>query len=142
MADRKAYKKAYYLAHKAEIKAYHKAYRVANAAKIKAKHKAYRRNNPEKLRIRCRKFRALKRGNNHEQYTDADIFGRDGWICGICGRKINKRLKRPNPLSKSIDHIIPTSKGGADAPINLQAAHLRCNKIKSAQSVGQLRLIG
>ena len=30
----------------------------------------------------------------------------------------------------TIDHIIPQSKGGTDAPENLQLAHARCNKIK------------
>jgi 5-methylcytosine-specific restriction endonuclease McrA len=30
----------------------------------------------------------------------------------------------------TFDHIIPRSKGGSDAPENLQLAHARCNKVK------------
>ena len=33
----------------------------------------------------------------------------------------------------TVDHIIPRSKGGSDAPENLQLAHARCNKIKGNQ---------
>lgn len=134
--------KLYRLAHKKEINTLSKAYRLANKKKIAELKKAYQRKYPEKQRNISRKYRALKRGSNHETYTEAYIFERDGWICQFCGRKINKRLKWPNPLSKSIDHIIPLSKGGDDSPINVQAAHLRCNIMKQAQSGGQLRLIG
>lgn len=156
-AERKTYNRAYYLAHKKEIVARSKAYRFAHKKEIieykrayRLGHKkertdgqrTYRRKYPEKSRGLCRKYRALKRGSNHEPYTEAYIYERDGWLCGICGQKIKKRLKYPNPLSKSIDHIIPLIKGGSDSPINVQAAHLRCNMIKSAQSGGQLRLIG
>lgn len=130
--------KAWRLANKEKKTAYDKAYRLANKKKIVA----YRKANGDKRNARNRKYEALKVGNNHEPYKDMEIFERDGWICGICGLKIDKRLKRPNLLSKSIDHIIPLSKGGADAPINLQAAHLICNIGKHTKPGGQLRLIG
>lgn len=141
----KAYQKAYRETHKVERASrpiYTEEYRLAKLNRIKACKRAYCLANKDKEAVRSRKRRALKLGNNHEPYTDKYIFERDGWICGICGQKINKRLKYPNPRSKSIDHIVPLSKGGADAPINLQAAHLRCNVGKSAKSGGQLRLIG
>lgn len=136
--NRKDYQRAYYFAHKKETNARSKAYQLAHAEEIKE----YRREHPEKSRGYERKKRALKRGSNHEPYTGNYIFERDGWICQICGRRINKRLKHPNPLSKSIDHIVPISKGGADAPSNVQAAHLRCNLGKNATNKGQLRLFG
>lgn len=134
--------KLYRLAHKKEINALSKAYRLANKKKIAKLKKEYQLKYPEKQRNISRKYRALKRGSNYEPYTDNYVFERDGWICQICGRKINKRLNWPNPLSKSIDHIIPLSKGGNDSPINVQAAHLRCNLSKNATNGGQLRLIG
>ena len=133
--------KTYYLAHKEEIAEYDREHYLANAKELTKQQRAYRRKNLEKYRFYSRKRRALKLGNSHKPYTDIYVFERDNWICGICGRRINKRLKHPNPLSKSIDHIIPISKGGADAPINLQATHLRCNQLKNAGNGGQLRLI-
>ena len=152
LAYQKAYRishkdkfKAFYLTNKDKIKAknriYGKAYYFANKEARLNYDKKYRQEYPEKGRIKTRKREALKLGNNHEPYTDISIFERDSWICGCCGLKIDKRLKWPNLLSKSIDHIVPISKGGADAPINLQATHLLCNISKHAGSGGQLRLL-
>lgn len=55
-------------------------------------------------------------------------------VCGICGKPVDMTLKFPHPLSKSIDHIIPVSKGGHPSDIqNLQLAHLCCNRDKSSK---------
>lgn len=57
-------------------------------------------------------------------------------ICALCGKPVNKRLKFPNPLSPSIDHIIPIAKGGHPADIeNLQLTHLKCNQHKATKLV-------
>ncbi len=139
---RKARQRAYSVTHAEKIKKYYKVYRLANAKKIKNRQRAYVHRNLEKYLAGNRKRKALKLNNHHEPYTDTYIFKRDGWVCGVCGQKINKQLKWPHPRSKTIDHIIALSKGGADAPANLQAAHLRCNMRKSANGGGQLRLMG
>lgn len=53
-------------------------------------------------------------------------------VCGICGRTVDKSLKYPHPLSATIDHIIPVSRGGHPSGIdNLQLAHFTCNRQKS-----------
>lgn len=142
----KIYKKGYYLANKREKLNYAKKYQREYPEKARKHMKTYRFAHPERVaeraKITSRKRKALKLGVGYKPYTDTYIFERDGWICQICGRKINKKLKWPNPLSKSIDHIIPFIRGGSDSPINVQAAHLRCNLSKNAGSGGQLRLIG
>ena len=57
-------------------------------------------------------------------------------ICGICGRPVDFSLKYPHPLSPTIDHIIPVSKGGHPSDIdNLQLAHRCCNRQKSDKLV-------
>lgn len=139
---KKTYYKIYYQVRSKKIKAQSKIYHCANREKDKITNKAYYQNHPEKAMLKCRKRKALKLGVRHEDYVSNYIFLRDNWICGICGRKINKRLKWPNPLSSSLDHIIPLSKGGDDNPINVQAAHLRCNIGKHTKKGGQLRLLG
>ena len=53
-------------------------------------------------------------------------------ICGICGQPVDKTLKYPHPLSPTVDHIIPVSKGGHPSDLdNLQLAHRACNRQKS-----------
>lgn len=53
-------------------------------------------------------------------------------VCGICGKKVDRSLKYPHPLSACIDHIIPINKGGHPSDINnLQLAHWTCNRQKS-----------
>ena len=53
-------------------------------------------------------------------------------VCGICGKPVDFSLKYPHPLSPTVDHIIPVSKGGHPTDIsNLQLAHRCCNREKS-----------
>ena len=152
-ATHKEQKRLYYETHKDKIKAQHKIYRETHRKEYNTQMKAYRDTHKDECRLQSKRYyenhpevtvrsdrkrRALKYGNIHEPYIDRDIFGRDNWICGVCGRKINKCLKYPHPHSKSIDHIIPLSKGGTDAPVNVQGAHLRCNQSKHNKAAKEL----
>lgn len=87
---------------------------------------------------------ALKRGNRvGGPVVLAKIAERDGWKCGICGKHVRESLTYPHPLSKSLDHVIPLSRGGAHSPENAQLAHLRCNVRKGNRNANdQLALIG
>ncbi len=87
--------------------------------------------------------RARMVGAKCEPISRVAIFERDGWRCGLCGKRINKRLKSPHPLSASLDHIVPLSQGGDHVRTNVQASHLRCNLSKNDRGGGeQLLLIG
>lgn len=57
-----------------------------------------------------------------------EILLRDGDQCSLCGSRIDLALKYPDPMSRSVDHIVPYSKGGADVVENLRLTHLRCNQ--------------
>lgn len=60
-------------------------------------------------------------------------------ICGICGKPVDFSYRYPHPLSPTVDHIIPVSKGGHPSDIaNLQLAHRCCNREKSDKLVGQV----
>ena len=53
-------------------------------------------------------------------------------ICGICGKPVDFSYRYPHPMSPTVDHIIPVSKGGHPSDIdNLQLAHRCCNREKS-----------
>lgn len=55
------------------------------------------------------------------------LYARDNWVCGVCGKDVDKYEEHPSPWSPSLDHIVPLSKGGEHSYKNCQLAHLRCN---------------
>lgn len=64
-------------------------------------------------------------------------------ICGICGKPVDFSYSYPHPLSATVDHIIPISKGGHPTDIdNLQLAHRCCNREKSDKLVARVIPIG
>src|SRR5690606_41336129 len=60
----------------------------------------------------------------YEPINSIKVFERDGWICGICHDPIDPAVPWPDDRSKSLDHIVPMSKGGGHVWSNVQAAHL------------------
>lgn len=88
--------------------------------------------------------RAAKLGLYAENVSRTAIAERDKWICQLCGKRVNKQLRAPHPLSASLDHIIPIALGGEHTRANCQLAHLGCNCSKGARirEPLQLALIG
>jgi 5-methylcytosine-specific restriction endonuclease McrA len=87
--------------------------------------------------------RAERYGIDYKWVNPLKIFERDAWRCGLCHRQIPQGVPYPHPRSPSIDHIVPLSQGGDHSPVNLQAAHLRCNVAKGNRGAGfQARLFG
>lgn len=83
------------------------------------------------------RYRPDKDGTHRSQYerNKKRVFATQT-ICGICGKPVDFKLKYPHPLSPTIDHIIPISKGGHPSDIeNLQLAHRTCNRQKSDKLV-------
>lgn len=81
-------------------------------------------------RDRSRQRRLITRKQCVETINDAVVFERDEWICKICNKPVDSRLDWPDPLSPSLDHIVPVSKGGLHEYGNVQLAHLGCNSRK------------
>lgn len=164
-------RRAYYIANRERLLAQAREYRQVNGEKVRAstrrwrqanpeigkryretrgdrerlRKKAWRQANPQKAAEYASRRRARRLSSATERYARSEIYDRDDWRCQLCGGKIRKGTRYPNPMSPSIDHIIPLTEGGADAPSNVQAAHLRCNRAKQHRSMGrgeQLRLIG
>ena len=62
-------------------------------------------------------------------------------VCAICGKPVDFTLKYPHPLSPTVDHIIPVSKGGHPTDMsNLQLAHRCCNRAKSDKLLGKMNV--
>lgn len=75
-----------------------------------------------------RKRRAVIKGSlDNEDIDVVKVYDRDAWICGICGRPVDPHKHYPDPLSVSLDHRKPLSKGGTHTYDNVQCSHLECN---------------
>jgi 5-methylcytosine-specific restriction endonuclease McrA len=79
---------------------------------------------------RCRLHPRRKVPRDRAYRTMAAAIANSATRCGICGRPFVATDRRVT------DHIIPIARGGTDDPWNLQAAHDRCNGVKSAKLPG------
>lgn len=93
--------------------------------------KQYRIEHLEDWAERSRRRRAMLRGAT---IGDVDLDALWTGLCGICAQRMDRTLPRTDPLSKSVDHIVPLSKGGTHEQANLQWAHLVCNIRKGASA--------
>lgn len=124
-AERKRAKdREYYAEHAEHLKAVSKAYRatVADTPEFKAKRIAFEN-----------KRRARLAQVHHEPYTREQVLEKHGSVCHLCEVEIDLALPSPNPLSFTLDHVSPISKGGADALFNVRPAHFGCNARKGAR---------
>jgi hypothetical protein len=87
--------------------------------------------------------RARHYGVEYESVDARRVYARDKWRCGLCREKVDKSLKYPHPMSASLDHVVPMSKGGGHTYANSQCAHWKCNVDKGNRGHGeQLALVG
>lgn len=85
----------------------------------------------ERRKANWKKRLAAKKATEIETVVYLEVFERDGWTCGICSDPVDPELKWPDPMSVSLDHVVPLAKGGSHTYANVQCAHLRCNLQKS-----------
>ena len=65
------------------------------------------------------------------------VVVRDGPVCYICGARFESPLVDggpvyPEPHMLELEHVVPLSQGGTEAPDNLRVACAPCHRIKSA----------
>ncbi len=84
----------------------------------------------ERRKANYHKRRAQKLGTQVEDLRPIDIYERDIWLCGLCVTPVDPDSAWPDPMSPSLDHILPLSKGGTHTYENVQLAHLTCNVSK------------
>lgn len=69
------------------------------------------------------------------------ICERDAWTCWICGGPIARRHRNDDPLSPSVDHVVPLALGGTDDDENLKAAHRGCNSRRGARGTSHGQIV-
>lgn len=89
--------------------------------------------NPDHKLDSVNRTRAKRAGVGPGTALRSDVFRRDGWVCGICSSPIDPALAWPDPMSASLDHVMPISRGGDHGMDNCQASHLTCNLRKGAR---------
>lgn len=87
---------------------------------------------PEVWRGKGHHGRAQRFGVEYESVDVGAVFERDCWLCQLCEVPVDRSLVWPDPLSASLDHIVPMSRGGGHIYRNVQLAHLGCNLAKGA----------
>lgn len=81
----------------------------------------------ESRKANYHKRRAQKLSLPADIIRPADVYERDEWVCGICSTLVDRKLAYPDPMSPSLDHVLPLSLGGHHAMENVTLAHLSCN---------------
>ena len=129
-----------------------KEYRLKNLEKIKAKKQIYYLKNKEHINAKTtewinvnrearrliarkytRKYRAVKTGNMHEDWTETQLFELYGMDCYLCNQPIDfdaPKRGEGSELSSWPDHKTPTSRGGSNILENIRPCHRRCNESK------------
>ena len=75
----------------------------------------------------------LAGGRNADRVLLSQVIERDGLACRGCGQPVDMSTPWPDRLSKSIDHIVPISRGGEHTLANAALMHLGCNSSKGAR---------
>ena len=92
-----------------------------------------------------RRHEAFKRGAGRKTLTFWKVADRDNLTCQLCGEPVSLTEQAPHPLSPSLDHIVPLSRGGSHSYDNVQLAHFLCNSRKGNGSAvpigGQLSMV-
>ncbi len=132
---RLAYQREYYLSHTEKIKRRVVAWTRANRERRNSWMRGYRVSPywRAKGRIYSAQRRARLRQRPVETFAFREILLRDRGCCRICGWPVSTKHAWPHPLSASLDHVVPISRGGAHLRSNVQLAHLRCNLRKAAK---------
>lgn len=78
-----------------------------------------------------RRRRAEKLGAETEHVSLDDVVARDGDACYLCGRETDRD-------DRTLDHVVPLTRGGGHTLSNVRVAHRRCNSKKGARLLGEI----
>ena len=135
---------------KAQAKAYRQANRSSESARMrrwledpehKERHYAninrWVARNPHKVAIyRGRRARAELEGNATRELINAK-WEASNKTCCLCGTRIDDTLSSPHPMSLTLEHLTPISRGGRHDIDNIDFAHRTCNTKKGPKTLSE-----
>lgn len=110
-------------------------WRAANREMLAKQNKAWRLQNMDRVLEKNHRRRARLLDSYVAPVDREQIWIRDAGTCQICLTQIDRELPWPDPMSRTLDHIIPLSRGGTHEPDNIQLAHARCNSRKGDRPI-------
>lgn len=119
--------KKYYENNKEKKKEYNRRYRQENKDKLNAQKRDYHQRNPQFVTNRRARRKEFMRDNVITKLEWLKIMESTNWTCTYCGVSLRSSKIR------TIDHVIPLSKGGSHTVDNLVPACRSCNSKKSAK---------
>lgn len=117
--------------HPEQAKVNVEAWRAANPERAAEQLREWRKANPELVVAKLHRRRARLLDAFVEDVDRMVVWGRDNGLCGICGEWVDPELPWPEKLSKTLDHVVPLSRGGKHSYANAQIAHAVCNSRKN-----------
>lgn len=81
-------------------------------------------------RARRRIFKKKAKNNRDGHETILHLVRRDGPECCWCGVVTDPELPEKHPLRATVEHVIPTSRGGATSYRNFRVACRKCNTVR------------
>ena len=115
---------------KAHAREYQREHYAKNKTRKQELNREWKKNNPDRMADYNHRRRARKYAVAYEKIDASVVAERDNWICGLCCLPISSDLRFPDPGYRSIDHVVPLSRGGSHTYDNVQLAHLLCNNLK------------
>lgn len=113
-------------------------WRAQNRTALRAYWRQRRLDNPDVFTERANARRAQKLATTVGPIDVAGLWEAQGGNCGICGMPIDVDARFPHDLSRSMDHIVPLSRGGTHTADNVRWTHLFCNVSKGARLDSEL----
>mgnify|MGYP002745554693 CR=1 FL=1 len=137
---------------KAQAKAYRQANRASESERVrrwledpehKERHyaniKRWAVRNPDKVAAyRVRRARAELDGNATRELINTKCEASNKTCC-LCGTRIDDTLRSPHPMSLSLEHLTPISRGGRHDIDNIDFAHRTCNTKKGTKTLDEFR---
>lgn len=101
-------------------------------------HRQWYLSNPDRAAATNLRRRARRRSVPADTVSLEELLQEQQGYCYLCTARINLDLQYPDPMSASIDHVVPLARGGTGLRDNLRAVHLICNRQKGIKLLGEL----